>query len=236
MAYGHASRSRLTKRDLPRFPGTTLFDGVARVLCDAECLPRKELFESWEVAKRAARKLRGRRVVDLCCGHALVGQLMLLLVPGLEEVLAIDKRLPLSAARVNAAMAAKWPRLRDRVTLTESRLADVRLAADDVVVSCHGCGALTDRVLELAIIARVPVAVLPCCQATATGDAGGLSGWLDPALAIDVTRAARLREHGFRVSTQQIPETVTAKNRLLIGQPLQRSGKDGRATRGGFGR
>src|ERR1700679_3285665 len=121
MGYGHASRSRLTKHDLPRFTGTTLFDGVARVLCEAECLPRKELFESWEVAKRAARKLRGRRVVDLCCGHALVGQLMLLLVPSLEEVLAVDKRLPLSATRVSSAMAAKWPRLRGRVTLTEAR-------------------------------------------------------------------------------------------------------------------
>jgi hypothetical protein len=219
MAYAHDSRSRLTKRDLPRFGGTTLFDGVARVLCEAECLPRKELFESWEVAKRAARKLRGKRVVDLCCGHALVGQLMLLLVPSMEEVLAVDKRLPVSAAKVTSALAAQWPRLRGRVTLKEMRLVDVRLLADDVAVSCHGCGALTDRVLDLAIDARVPVAVLPCCQATATGDAGGLSGWLEPALAIDVTRAARLREEGFRVSTQRIPEAVTAKNRLLIGQP-----------------
>jgi Methyltransferase domain len=217
--YGHASRSRLNKHDLPRFPGETLFDRVAQVLCEAECLPRKELFESWEVAKRAARKLRGRRVVDLCCGHALVGQLMLLLVPSLEEVLAVDKRLPLSATKVTRALAAKWPRLRDRVTLREARLDEVSVASDDVLVSCHGCGVLTDRVLDRAIEAAVPVAVLPCCQATALGDAGGLSGWLEPALAIDVTRAARLRSHGFRVSTQHIPETVTAKNRLLIGQP-----------------
>ena len=60
MGYAHASRSRLTKRDLPRFAGTTLFDGVARVLCDAECLPRKELFESWEVAKRARSRFVSR--------------------------------------------------------------------------------------------------------------------------------------------------------------------------------
>jgi hypothetical protein len=65
----------------------------------------------------------------------------------------------------------------------------------------------------------VPVAVLPCCQASATGDAGGLDGWLDNALAIDVTRAARLRAHGYRVHTQCIPGAMTAKNRLLLGEP-----------------
>ena len=79
-----ASRSRLTVRDLPRFPEPTLFHRVARVLCEAECLPRKELFESWEVARRARRRLRGRRVVDLACGHGLVGQMLMLLDPTLE--------------------------------------------------------------------------------------------------------------------------------------------------------
>ena len=44
------------------------------------------------------------------------------------------------------------------------------------------------------------VAVLPCCHDLDAGDAGGLSGWLDGALAMDVTRAARLRRHGYRVS------------------------------------
>lgn len=218
--FGHASRSRLTRYDLPRFAGTTLFDRIGRVLCEAECLPRKELFESWEVAKRATRKLSGRRVVDLCCGHALIGQLMMLIDPKLEAVIAIDKRLPQSADKVKTAMAATWPRLVGNVTLIEAKLTGAAIEPGDVLVSCHGCGALTDRVLDLAIASASPVAVLPCCQATATGDAGGLSGWLDPALAIDVTRAARLREHGFRVTTQVIPEELTAKNRLLIAQPI----------------
>ena len=64
-----SSRSRLTRRDLPRFTGETLFDRVARVVCEAECLPRKELYEAWEVARRVRRRMRGGRVVDLACGH-----------------------------------------------------------------------------------------------------------------------------------------------------------------------
>ena len=43
-----------------------------------------------------------------------------------------------------------------------------------------------------------------------------LSRWLDAALAIDVVRAVRLRERGYRVWTQTIPAEITPKNRLLL--------------------
>jgi hypothetical protein len=142
---------------------------------------------------------------------------MLLLDPAAEAALAVDRRLPESAERVRAALGARWPRLREQVTLEEASITDVALREGDVVVSCHACGALTDRVLDAAIAARAPVAVLPCCQAEATGDQGGLDGWMDSALAIDATRALRLRASGYRVTTQVIPEAMTAKNRLLIG-------------------
>lgn len=219
MHYDPASRSRLGPHDLPRFTEPTLFHEVARVLCAAHCLPRKELFESWEVARRARRRLRGRRVVDLACGHGLVAQLMLLLDPELESALAVDRKLPPSAEKVVGAFAQRWPRLSGRTQLVQAKLDGVALEAGDVIVSCHACGALTDRVLDRAIEAALPVAVLPCCQSEAHCDAGGLDGWMDAALAVDATRAARLRQRGYRVWTQTIPEEMTAKNRLLIARP-----------------
>jgi hypothetical protein len=219
MHFDPSSRSRLNLHDLPRFTEATLFHSVARVLCAADCLPRKELFESWEVARRARRRLRGQRVVDLACGHGLIAHLMMLLDPTIERAVAADRRLPDSAGKVAAALAERWPRLQGRVSLVESPIAEVEVRRSDIVVSCHGCGPLTDQVLDSALGAVAPVAVLPCCQASATGDAGGLDGWLDNALAIDVTRAARLRAHGYRVHTQRIPAAMTAKNRLLLGEP-----------------
>ena len=57
----------------------------------------------------------------------------------------------------------------------------------DVVVSSHACGALTDRILERAAAAGARVSVLPCCHDLDRGDDGGLSGWLDGPLAIDVS-------------------------------------------------
>ena len=50
-------------------------------------------------------------------------------------------------------------------------------------------------------------------------DTGGLEGWLEGRLAIDVTRALRLRSAGYRTHTATIPDSITPQNRLLIGEP-----------------
>ena len=51
----------------------------------------------------------------------------------------------------------------------------------------------------------------------AVNDTGALRGWVDGALAIDIRRAQRLEQRGYRVWTQAIPAEVTPKNRLLMG-------------------
>jgi hypothetical protein len=219
VSFSHAHRSRLTRHDLGRFQGDTLFDRIGRTLCEAACAPRKELYEAWEVAKRARRRFRGGRILDLACGHALVAQLMLLLDDSSPSALAVDARLPRSAYRVAECMSLAWPRLAGRVRLVEAKLERVEARSDDLIVSCHACGRLTDDVIEMAIAVRARVVVLPCCQSTAKCDLGGLEGWLEPSLAIDVTRAGRLRDAGYRVHTQAIPLAITPKNRLLLAEP-----------------
>jgi len=219
MAHAPGSRAKLNPTHLHLFAGDTLFDKIARAVCKAECLPRKELYESWEVARRARRRFRGGRVVDLACGHALVAWIMLLLDDTSERALAVDKRIPDSAAKIASAMSEAWPRLAGRIETRAGAIADVAIAKDDVVVSAHACGTLTDEVIDAAVRARARVAVLPCCHDEAACDLGGLRGWLDAPLAIDATRAAKLRGSGYRVHTQLIPESITPKNRLLLGEP-----------------
>lgn len=219
MAHARNSRAKLNTTHLHLFAGETLFDRVARAVCKAECLPRKELYESWEVARRARRRFRGGRVVDLACGHTLVAWMMLLLDDTSERALAVDKRIPESAAKVAAVMTEAWPRLAGRVETREGKIGDVFVDGDDVVVSAHACGTLTDEVIEAAARVRARVAVLPCCHDEALCDLGGLGGWMESALAIDATRAARLRGYGYRVHTQLIPDAITPKNRLLLGEP-----------------
>ncbi|MBK5275500.1 MAG: methyltransferase [Desulfuromonadales bacterium] len=215
-----SSRNRLTERLLPQFPGETLFERLARSVCRAGCLPRKELYEAWEVARRIRRRFRGGRVVDMACGHGLLAYILLLLDDSSSTALAVDRRIPKQAAKLAVCLEECWPRLAGRVEFVERDLIQVALQPDDLVVSVHACGGLTDLVLERAMMVRARVAVLPCCHDLDTGDMGGLQGWLDGPLAQDVLRSTRLRERGYRVYTQQIPGDITPKNRLLLGEPL----------------
>lgn len=214
-----SSRNRLTDHLLHKFDGETLFDALARAVCHAGCLPRKELYEAWEVARRVRRRFKGRRVVDLACGHGLLAQILLLLDDSSPEALAIDQRIPKSAAILEGSLCAAWPRLQDRVRYIDTDLRDVPLDRDDLIVSAHACGGLTDVILERAVEVGACVAVLPCCHDLKKSDRGGLEGWLDGPLAIDSTRVARLRFQGYRVFTQLIPGDITPKNRLLLAEP-----------------
>ena len=212
------SKKTLWKASKQYFEGVTLFDELARTVCDAQCLRRKELYESWELAKRVRRHLRGRRIIDLACGHGLVAHVCSLLDRGFEEAVAVDRAIPKNASRLSGVLTSRWPRL--RVTYVEGRLERFALRSDDVVVSAHACGKLTDLVIERAVAAGASVAVLPCCHKQAVST--GLEGWIAPDVAQDVMRAQRLRAAGYRVHTNVISHEITPKNRVLIGRPTAR--------------
>ncbi len=220
MRFSHSSRNRLTPHDLGRFPSGSLFDRLARAVCTAGCLPRKELYEAWEVARRTRRLFRGGRVIDLGAGHGLLAHAMLLLDDSSPLASVVDAALPASAAKLHDTLVQAWPRLAGRVSFVSGGPDDVEVGEGDVVVSCHACGDFTDRVLDRALRARARVAVLPCCHDLRTCDTADLAGWIDAPLAIDVARAMRLKAEGYRVRTQAIPTEITPKNRLLLGEPV----------------
>src|SRR5262249_12516345 len=154
-----------------RFPDNTLFHRLGRAVCHAGVLPRKELYEAWEVARRVRRRFRGGRVVDFCGGHGLPPHAMLLLDDSSPCALVVDRNLPPSSAKLDGVLVEGWPRLAGRVQFVERPLELVEIESTDVVVSSHACGDLTDRVLDRAAKAGARVAVLPCCHNLATCDA-----------------------------------------------------------------
>ena len=38
-------------------------------------------------------------------------------------------------------------------------------------------------------------------------------------MAVDIVRALRLQQQGYKIWTQEIPAEITPKNRLLIAEP-----------------
>ena len=211
-----SSRNRLMPRHSEYFAGETLFDRLARSVCAAGCLPRKELYESWEMARRIRRRFRAGRIVDWACGHGLLGAIFLLLDDGSPEVISFDVRLPASADKLKAELVSTWPRLHKRWHFTTQ---PPQVSVDDLIVSCHACGALTDDVLRAAVSARARVAVMPCCHRHEDLERKEWLGWLDPSLAMDVHRAEMVRARDYDVWTTTIPPQITPQNRVLMAAP-----------------
>jgi hypothetical protein len=222
VTFSLGSKNRLTRHDLGRFAGGTVFDRIGGAVCRAGCLPRKELFEAWETARRVRRVFRAGRIVDLAGGHGLLAAILLILDASSPGAIVVDRTIPPSAGSLWSALTAEWPALAERVEFISARLDGVAITGGDLVVSVHACGALTDVVIDRAVGARARLAVVPCCHDRATCDTGGLEGWMDAALAIDATRVRRLAAAGYRVRTQRIPQTITPKNRLLLAEPTGR--------------
>ncbi len=213
-----SAKNRLTKKEAFLFPGDSLFDKLARTVCKAGTLPRKELFEAWETAKRVRRKFRGGRIVDLACGHGLTAHIMMLLDNTSSEAIAVDYEIPKNAHLLSETITDEWPRLKNRIQYIEKPLQDIELFPDDIVISVHACGELTDIVIDKAMEVGANIAVLPCCHEVKTSDTGGLDGWLDGPLAVDIVRAMKLKEKGYRIMTREIPKEITPKNRLLMAE------------------
>ncbi len=216
-----SSKNRLTPQQASLFPGVSLFDKIARAVCRAGTLPRKELHEAWEMAKRIRRRYRGGRVLDLACGHGLLAHIMLILDDTSSTAMAVDQKVPLNAKRLSNALITSWPRLKSRIIYKEMDVREIFVLPDDIVVSAHACGSLTDLIIDKAIEQHARIAVLPCCHNVKVFPTTGLEGWMDKTLAVDTIRAVKLEAAGYRIVTQKIPESITPKNRLLMGEYLK---------------
>jgi len=219
------TRGRLDKNLARFFPSESVTDRFARALARRRVVPLKELLESAEFFERGRRRMRARVMADLCCGHGLVGVFFALLERSVERVLLIDRRKPASHDAVVEAATEVGPWVADKVEYVEGALKQAAelIPSSASLVAVHACGARTDRCLDLAILHRAPIAVMPCCyRHTADRTPPALREALGAPMATDIDRTYRLRDAGFQVSWTDIPSSITAHHRILVALPAQR--------------
>ena len=159
--------------------------------------------------------------MDLACGHGLLAHILLILDDSSRTALAVDNNIPLNAARLSTSLILSWPRLKSRIIYQEMDIQDITVFPDDLVVSAHACGSLTDLIIDKATEHHARIAVLPCCHDVKESSTGGLEGWMEKTLAVDTVRAMSLKAKGYQIVTRKIPDTITPKNRLLMGEYLK---------------
>ena len=176
--FSRASHGRLTAHDLGRFPGESLFDRIARAVCAASACrarsctkPGRWRGASGACAAAAAWSISGAGTgcspTSCCCSTT-----------ARLKRSSSTRRCHLHTAA--APGARRFGRGSPGACPSLVSTDEVAAGASDLIVSCHGCGRLTDAALDLAIAARARVAVLPCCHDHVDCETGGWLGGCRP--------------------------------------------------------
>ena len=143
------------------FSSDSLQDRLVRAMAAEQVIPIKEVLECFEFVARIRKDLRSEYMVDLCCGHGLVGMLFALFEPKVTSVTLIDIKEPPSLRKLLSCLLPIAPWIEEKITFQRSRLdnlADIPEGAS--IVSAHACGRLTDQCIEMAVERKGNVAVL----------------------------------------------------------------------------
>lgn len=211
------ARVRPDERSLAWFAGDGLECKLARALLRARAVPWKELLESFETFERLRGVVRAPVVADLCCGHGLTGMLYGVFHRDVDTVMLVDRVCPPSQVVCLEALCTVAPWLRAKVRVVEAPIDGIELPEGTAVIGVHACGSATDAVLDAALACGGPVGVLPCCHAQSQLPGPPTLGQaLGVALATDVHRTYRLEAAGRRVRWTELPEGITAMNRLIL--------------------
>jgi hypothetical protein len=251
------SRHRLSPSDMHDYerlgreePNADTFIKIARICCNlGQRFPRKELHESFEAALLTHTHFpEASIVVDGAAGHGLVGLILLVLDQSSKRVcLAVDRERPSAAVLLAEAFEKEWGLgLRRRYSFVEGDLQLITPPPRSLLISIHGCGSLSDVLIDKAIESSCDLAIVPCCQAgsqylpkrgarpttmpllfkhyktrgvkEAQIHTSKMGARFGVALAVDAARVTSLRSSGYKVVIKKLPEGITGRARVIFAR------------------
>jgi hypothetical protein len=215
-------KSRLNHDKLTYFSTDRMPDKVARILGEAEALDTKEVIESFEFFQRVRHRISRSVVVDLCCGHGLVGMLFALLERKVEHVFLLDVEFPKSSYIIESLLNKVWPWVSPKLHRVQRSVKGAHgdLPQGAGIVAVHACGARTDWSIDVARQLKGPLAVMPCCYAHQVYQGPEtLKRHLGVTLCVDIQRTMQLETAHYSVDWQEIPPEITPKNRIISASP-----------------
>jgi hypothetical protein len=208
-----------------------LFNEFGKAVCIANCIPRKELLETWAMAQYVHNYFPlsiSKRVADLACGHGLLAYALLLLdTTNQRTAVCIDRRMPSYMEKVSQEITSRWPNVENRWDYVEGHVERIESSSSTVLLGIHCCGGLSDKVIELAISTNAPLALVPCCHTrkclppTVKKNIRSILKEANMTLAefIDTDRIERLKQAGYTVEEKRIPSVITPKNHIILATP-----------------
>jgi hypothetical protein len=203
------------------FASDSLQDQLVRAIATEQAIPIKEVLECFEFVARVRKTVKSASMVDLCCGHGLVGLLFGIFERGVESVLLVDKKQPPSFEKLLNCLIPIAPWIEEKVRFETTRLdnAATMPPTGSSIVSVHACGLLTDRCIDWAIAVEGNVALMPCCYPKRCCTAPqALQTEFGQELAFDIDRTYRLENAGYSVNWPEIPKCITPMNRVIVGK------------------
>ena len=118
----------------------------------------------------------------------------------------------------------KNSRIQDRYIYTTKGIEEYnqKIQGKSLITSIHGCGELTDKVIEKGLTENIPFAVMPCCynyHENNIFDQKVLKYINEKKAFIDGARAYHIQESGFNVILREIDPEITGMNLIIIGLP-----------------
>jgi hypothetical protein len=156
------------------------------------------------------------RILDCCAGQGLAG-IIFALEGKADEVTLVDIKRNSHYSGLLKYVQSLFP------IKVDYQLKDINkepMPSADLIISIHACNDLTDKTISAALKQQVPFAVMPCCYSKSDQIENEILDYFpEKATAIDIARITYAQSQGYQVQVRRINNTITDKNRIIIGVP-----------------